>query len=184
LSNSKIIELAYTSDQDRENVESEEKRRRLVDWNADLLCRLLEKVVAHNQLSREGHRNSSHRRALHASNSKTPTGCSVGIDEVVQVIELPASRSASVHNLMDAGCNSTLDSTVVEQVRLYVKSIANLYPNNHFHNFEHVRVLRGNLCFIGMYSLCLTLLLEGVPCCFECVEDVVANGRRFRKRYM
>jgi hypothetical protein len=138
------VELTYTSDKDRENVESKERRRRLVDWNADLLCRLLKQVVAHNQLNRESHSKSTHYRALHASNAKTFIGRSAGIDEVVEVIELPESRFVSVRNLIVAGCSITLESTVVEQVRLYVKSIADLYPNNHFHNFEHVSVMCGN----------------------------------------
>jgi hypothetical protein len=129
----------HTLEHNREAIEMEEKRKRLIDWNAYVLCRLLAQVVAQKQIVGASESESSHRRTLHASNAMIRNGALMVIDEVVEVIELPTSKAVSEHDGLVANGDDSLDSTVVEQVRSYVEAIAKLYPNNHFHNFEHVR---------------------------------------------
>jgi hypothetical protein len=62
------------------------------------------------------------------------------IDEVVEVIELPKSHAVSEHDVLEANSGASLDSIVVEEIRSYIEAISKLYPDNHFHNFEHVRL--------------------------------------------
>jgi hypothetical protein len=121
-----------------------EKESRLIDWNTEVLCRLLKQVVVQNQVAsaRGGSSGtSSLRRTLCPSNdnARNRTIGTIVIDEVVEIIELPKSQAVSERDIADAGRNITLDSIVVEQVREYIQSIAALYPANDFHNFEHVR---------------------------------------------
>jgi hypothetical protein len=110
-----------------------EKERRLVDWNTDVLCRLLKEVVVRRQITSEG----SHRRTLYTSNTSNRSNGNMVIDEVVEVIELK-SQVVSEQEVAEAGRDIVLSPTVVEQVRSYVQATAASYPNNHFHNFEHV----------------------------------------------
>jgi hypothetical protein len=125
--------------EDQKTWELVEKERRLVDWNTDVLCRLLKQVVVKRQIISENHTDSSHRRTLYASNENNRNRGNMVIDEVAEIIELPKLRAVSEQELVDAGRNIELSPTVVEQVRQYVQATAASYPKNHFHNFEHVR---------------------------------------------
>lgn len=57
------------------------------------------------------------------------------LDEVEEIIKLPKfeARSSGKHQ----GIGSKLRREVVEQLRLYVKTVAAMYRDNPFHNFEH-----------------------------------------------
>lgn len=102
---------------------------RLIEWNADLLQGLLQKIVA--------------KRA--STNQKTRTGKAVGdeshqdsqlvqfVQEITEVIDMPEfdERKASDPNLIDLGQKAQA------QLRAYVAFIASLYNDNAFHNFEH-----------------------------------------------
>jgi Adenylate and Guanylate cyclase catalytic domain len=147
-----------TLDNNREAMEMEEKRKRLIDWNAYVLCRLLAQVVAQKQIVGESESESSHRRTLHASNAKIRNGAQMVIDEVVEVIELPKSKAVSEHDVLEASRDASLDSMVAEQVRAYVEAIAKLHPNNHFHNFEHVRLrsIQLRIAWIPLHSRSIT----------------------------
>jgi Adenylate and Guanylate cyclase catalytic domain len=113
----------------------EEKINRLVDWNTDVLCRILKHIVACN---RSGHKqeqvdsiNSSPTKVVHQKVG------AMTIDEVVEVIELPELNVRAVRQ-MDMHNEVALDPIVVQQLRHYIYRIACLYRNNPFHNFEHV----------------------------------------------
>jgi hypothetical protein len=129
--------------EDQKTWELVEKERRLVDWNTDILCRLLKQVVVQRQIIGERHSESSHRRTLHASVANNGSRGNMVIDEVAEIIELPKSQFVSEHELIEAGRNIALSPIVVEQVRTYVQATAASYPKNHFHNFEHVSWFHG-----------------------------------------
>jgi hypothetical protein len=129
-----------TLEKNREATEMEEKRKRLIDWNTYVLHRLLAQVIAQNQIVGASESESSHRCTLHASNAMIRNNAQMVIDEVVEVIELPKSHAVSEHDVFKANGGASLDSIVVEEIRSYVEAISKLYPDNHFHNFEHVRL--------------------------------------------
>jgi hypothetical protein len=165
---------------EQKNAEMEEKERRLVDWNTDVLCRLLKQVIVKRHVISKSHSESSHRRTLYASNTDNRSRGNMVIDEVVEIIELPKSQVVYEQEMMEAGRKLALGPTVVEQVRSYVQATAALYPKNHFHNFEHVRCFSfcGELMLMGTN---LMLCRAGFACGDECFKDAVKNGRCFRE---
>lgn len=121
----------------------DKKEERLVTWNTDILCRLLQDVVARNCRNDSIEGDLDGKEYCEGCNADL---CPMVIEEVVDIIELPEQEikiSSETHeNPLDE-----LDATVVDQVRLYVKAIASMYRQNHFHNFEHVSLRWTLRCF-------------------------------------
>jgi hypothetical protein len=112
------------------------KTKRLVDWNVDILLRLIRRIVARRNAECGGKRS---RKALPKSNPSL-TAVSTGVpkcnplDEVVEVIELPEFNQ----NIQEENPDSiVLDQDVARETQEYVTTIATLYRENPFHNFEH-----------------------------------------------
>jgi hypothetical protein len=111
------------------------KMERLVDWNTDVLVRLLKQIIARQSAQER----TETREGREAASRDFVAGDTV-IDEVVEIIELPkldasASRQQALIDEIE------LDPTVVLQVRTYIQTIATMYRANPFHNFEHVSIL-------------------------------------------
>lgn len=107
----------------------QEKLDRLIDWNMDLLERMLKKIVAMrgDDDSRPGEKNTFS-ESLHF-----PEGASL-FDEVKEIMTLPRKP---VEYKFDPSLVS-LDPLVVSQLREYVRMVADNYSDrNPFHNFEH-----------------------------------------------
>lgn len=110
------------------------KTLRLIEWNVDVLLRLLKQIVARRKacppedalppnetyFSREVHKMSA-------------------LDEVKEIIALPKFRESTVNQ--EDPENIELPREVAEQLHDYVCNVAAMYHNNSFHNFEHVSVL-------------------------------------------
>jgi hypothetical protein len=109
-----------------------EKTERLIDWNSDVLCRLLQQIM----VCRGGS------TPLMTKIDDSDFICNAGVladknpfDEVKEIIALPPlnkfknSRSAA---------DIPVPKIVEEQLRNYVSRIAAMYNNHQFHNFEHV----------------------------------------------
>jgi Adenylate and Guanylate cyclase catalytic domain len=116
----------------KRKVQLDEKEQRLVDWNTDVLCRLLKQVVARNNAAGSS-------KCIRRPDSIAPAQCSrtMVIDEVVEMIELP-ELDVTAHASMASYEQIVLDEQVIEQIRDYICTIASLYRKNYFHNFEHV----------------------------------------------
>jgi 3'5'-cyclic nucleotide phosphodiesterase len=106
------------------------KTERLVDWNADVLCRLLESIKA-RRVAISSNRDSGGENGDAGWN--TPTKGMV-LNEVREVIELPGFNSKC---RVDEN-NVKLEPEIRELVKEYVMEIAKTYrSNNSFHNFDH-----------------------------------------------
>lgn len=105
-----------------------EKMQRLVDWNTDVFCRLLKQVVGRQQSSP-----SEKKSNAMLTDDFTLKSTAAVIDEVVETIELPQVVN-NAKELLDV----ELSEKVVGQVHHYVQTIASMYRDNPFHNFEHV----------------------------------------------
>jgi Adenylate and Guanylate cyclase catalytic domain len=114
------------------------KTLRLIEWNVDVLLRLLKQIV-------------SRRRACPIPASErvqpdetrfTKENCYT-LDEVKEIITLPKFRDIANHEDPE---NVSLDPIVVQQLHDYVCNIAAVYRDNPFHNFEHVRL---TMCIYG-----------------------------------
>jgi hypothetical protein len=109
---------------------------RLIDWNVDVLLRLLKQVVFHRS------RGPASARALSGSTAEANLTIPPGrraLDEVVEVIDLPtfdpSCAAASVVEDVDTDAVE-LDEEIETELRDYVTAIASMYRDNFFHNFE------------------------------------------------
>lgn len=114
----------------REKREHMKKNKRLVDWNVELLSRLLKKIVAARKVcpSHFSYNN------IGTQNSKREEG-TITIDELTEVIDLP-NFNAQVAMVDDKDVQ--LPRSVQVQLRTYVRKVASMYRDVPFHNFEHV----------------------------------------------
>jgi hypothetical protein len=104
------------------------KTSRLVDWNVDLLLRSLREVVARRQALCV--KSQTKEYSLSA-----PTGATV-LDEVKESITLPQFDAEAARHESHPE-DIVLESAVESELRDYVGTIAMMYRENPFHNFEH-----------------------------------------------
>jgi len=104
------------------------KTKRLIDWNCDVLERLLKMIVA--------------RRNAGEANSGTKDwedkGSTTGnpLEEVKEIIELPKFDSKAAKN-QQSPQSIVLGQAVQTQLKDYVTTIALMYHANPFHCYEH-----------------------------------------------
>jgi hypothetical protein len=113
---------------DNEKKKSDEKTARLIDWNVDVLLRLLRQIVA-RRLSRQAQADASQ-----VDESQFLETGHLVIDEVKEVITLPRYEAISRHFDPES---VVLEDAVVEQLHAFVSNVAGMYHANAFHNFEH-----------------------------------------------
>jgi hypothetical protein len=111
----------------------EEKVQRLVEWNSDVLCRLLKQVVARRQANASFSCCSD--ESTLAEEAEAVPGRNV-LDEVVEIVHLPDYDAVAAKKQVDIS-QVELDPEVVKEMRDYVSIVAAMYRRNPFHNFEH-----------------------------------------------
>lgn len=102
-----------------------DKTERLIDWNVDILVRLLQQIIAYRDISSD-----DDLVVCGQANVSNP------FDEVKEIISLPEFKET---RKMRDPAEVKIPDDVVGQLRSYVSTIAGLYKENSFHNFEHVR---------------------------------------------
>jgi class 3 adenylate cyclase len=118
------------------------KHDRLVNWNVEILLRMLQKVVAMRKPS-QGCKDSCDTDSSDNSNLSKPRngksprlvteeGMTV-LDEVKEII--PFSNKTAKYRCDPASIS--LGPVVESQLRDYVKTVSYMYRSNPFHNFEH-----------------------------------------------
>ena len=107
-----------------------EKHQRLISWNTDILARLLTQIIARRESRKEKPDAPERIRRLEESVGRDDTVLS----EVTEVIRLPNFDATS--NTIDPS-RIELSEDVVNQLRDYVQTLAAMYRENPFHNFEH-----------------------------------------------
>jgi hypothetical protein len=128
-----------------------EKTERLIDWNTDVLCRLLEQIL----VGRGGSTSSLTADANVCDFDSVDEivlqgGTTNPFDEVKEIIALPPlNQFKNFQNTEDIH----VPKIVVEQLRNYVSCIAAMYNNNQFHNFEHVSTIYRD-CSVCRYYYC------------------------------
>ena len=121
-------------------VKLSKKAERLVDWNEDILSRLLRQIVARREA--DGGKTLTDlklARIEHDLREKWSQG--TVMDEVKEIIQLPKYDNAAAlkKEEMDAS-GIKLRKVVREQLRTYVATVAGMYREKDsvpFHNFEH-----------------------------------------------
>lgn len=114
-------------------LELEEKRNRVAEWTVEVLASVLKVIViARKSQDIKADPRSKIQCLEKEIQSHNASGKTV-IDEVAEVIALPDYNSKRYRENPDI----TLDPIVVSELRNYVQTIATLYNNNDFHNFDH-----------------------------------------------
>jgi class 3 adenylate cyclase len=106
----------------------DEKTCRLIDWNVDLLLRSLREVVARRQALCVKSQTKDY-------SLSTESGATV-LDEVKESITLPQFDAESAR-LESHPEDIVLGAEIESELRDYVTTIAMMYRQNPFHNFEH-----------------------------------------------
>jgi class 3 adenylate cyclase len=101
------------------------KMKRLVDWNVQVLLRFIKKIVARRVKSADVGTISDWENIIQPNVAI--------IDEVAEIIALP---KFTLHIEIDSE-SLPIDEEIERQLKEYVTSIAKMYRNNPFHNFEH-----------------------------------------------
>jgi Adenylate and Guanylate cyclase catalytic domain len=111
-----------------------EKTQRLIDWNVEVLLRLLKQIVA-KRAAKQSHGSLQPLDEKKFLLDQKEAGKTV-IDEVREIVSLPGYRSRSVIDGEDAE-SVVIPGHVARQLRDYITNVAALYSANPFHNFEH-----------------------------------------------
>jgi hypothetical protein len=107
-----------------------EKHQRLISWNTDILARLLTQIISRRESRQEKPDSPEHIRNLEESIGRDDTVLS----EVQEIIMLPPFENSG--NSIDPS-RIELSEDVINQLRDYVQTLAAMYRENPFHNFEH-----------------------------------------------
>jgi len=107
------------------------KASRLVDWNVDVLKRLLKQVIARRHTSSN---RAAVLKSLYPDIGRESSG--TVLDEVKEIVTLPDFDSKAAKQQEDPD-SIEIHPVAVEQLKDYVTNVAALYNDNDFHNFEH-----------------------------------------------
>eukprot|EP00980_Cylindrotheca_fusiformis_P019530 scaffold6768_cov109-Cylindrotheca_fusiformis.AAC.5 len=110
-----------------ETASEKAKGNSLIAWQVELLTRLLKRIVLHRQLNIG--RKDKDLATLDASKI-------LPRDQVTEIIPMPGFDPKVEKHSMDAD-SVELPSEVVSQLNDLVATIASMYNDNSFHNFEH-----------------------------------------------
>jgi hypothetical protein len=125
-----------------------EKTERLIDWNSDVLCRLLRQILC----SREGTTTLSMTKVAEEHDSDIAHTLETGtlpFDEVQEIIALPPLKLFNKNQ--PEALEVHVPQHVAVQLRDYVAHIAAMYKENKFHNFEHVSTSIVFVCKIHFF---------------------------------
>ena len=121
------------SDEERKSSLVDQKKiDRLVDFNSELLLGLLKKVIAKNNARKKSRRTREQDHAIRSLELNSRESKS-HLDEVAEILELARFDHAAYEEEDDV----EVPPAVATQLRTYCDTIASLYRNNPFHNFEH-----------------------------------------------
>lgn len=116
---------------------SKGKQARLIRWNADMLKQLLKQIVTHRMAAADssGEIEFQQKQPDESIYKKGAFAGATVLDEVKEIITLPQFDAAAANSIEDADIE--LCSVVQDQIHDYVASIAAMYRENPFHDFEH-----------------------------------------------
>jgi hypothetical protein len=112
--------------------EISDKNARLIDWNIEVMLRLLKQIVARRMALDGGTKPGIDDSK---SGSLLKRGQSQPFEEVKEIIELPNIKwSSEANNNVES---TELDQVVAEQLRDFLVHICSMYHENQFHNCKY-----------------------------------------------
>eukprot|EP00980_Cylindrotheca_fusiformis_P004907 scaffold1043_cov117-Cylindrotheca_fusiformis.AAC.2 len=127
---SETAEKENKENNEKVGIPAMDKTRRLVEWNVEVLTSLLEQIVR----SRGGVANQT--QTLSMAEKNIGMGDRTVLDEFTPIIEL---KRFDVEELKrrEVPSSMSIGDEVKSQLRNYISSVSEMYPDNAFHNFEH-----------------------------------------------
>jgi len=113
-----------------------DKRGRLIDWNVDLFAGLIRKIVARRRAQKQTWKSKEKVVKIGDEIRISSNTAGMVLDEVVEIIELPAF-DPEVVALQEDHLHVDLGIPVMVELRDYIYTISQRYKKNSFHNFEH-----------------------------------------------
>ena len=108
---------------------------RLVDWNVDVLKRLLKLIMA-KRVAKYDPNYTPQIDEVAKTEGNILLKDGMALDEVVEIVELPKFDAKTQRSQPDPN-TMEISSQVIQQLREFVENIACMYRQNSFHNFEH-----------------------------------------------
>ncbi|CAB9525101.1 Receptor-type guanylate cyclase gcy [Seminavis robusta] len=144
------------------------KTRRLVEWNVDILHRVLRQIAATRKVK---DRQVKRTKTLdkNATEKAKPT---MVLEELAEVIQLPRFSSKVAQVVANAE-EEPVPPVVVNQLHNFVAELAAMYHDNPFHNFEHA----------SHVTMSVVKLLSRIvaPTDLDVVDDENVNEKAFMK---
>ena len=109
------------------------KAARLIEWNVDVLSRLLRQIIARRETLHEEKGDIS---SAPSSSVQDHMETRTPLEEVKEIITLPEFNATLARNQVDAD-SIELSENLTNQLHDFVTNMAALYKDNPFHNFEH-----------------------------------------------
>jgi class 3 adenylate cyclase len=109
------------------------KTSRLIDWNVDVLSRLIKQIIAQRKASSSPTKDSTKKHFCPGDNRGAATTV---LDEVTEILALPEFDAEAARRQQDPQ-NIELNANITTQLQQYVSNVSAMYQNNPFHNFEH-----------------------------------------------
>jgi hypothetical protein len=140
-----IIITPSVEEKSKTTTDLDSKTLRLIEWNTHVLSTCLQGIASHRRASGSKPEDvvlmKLAEKQLTKPNSNSSSGSPAFLDEVKGGIPAPTYIGTERRdNSADTDSSTTtepLDPAVMDQLRLYVKSIANGYREHSFHSFEH-----------------------------------------------
>jgi hypothetical protein len=126
-----------------------EKKCRLIDWNVEILLRLMKQVVAQRgnmKVLKDGRRDSGEELL---DLKETP------FEEVREIIALPEFDSKGCGKQQKNPKEISIPDIVKEELYSLVRQIAEKYNENPFHNFDHASVSENIVPIYTLFCCCL-----------------------------
>jgi hypothetical protein len=108
----------------------DEKKNRLVNWNVEMLMRLLKQIVAHREVSPEPQKRVPHRSSSAPLDDHKPQ---LPLEEVREIIHLPEYDDQATGKQANPD-KVEIPIEVTKQLHALVGEISKMYRNNPFHN--------------------------------------------------
>jgi hypothetical protein len=106
---------------------------RLIDYNVEVLLRLLKQILARRNVKLT---KTTRLSKVVTNPVATENKGLIPLDEVKAIITLPAFDRKTVGRQLDVDLVE-IPAVVLDQLKEYVKQIADMYRGNAFHNFDH-----------------------------------------------
>lgn len=112
---------------------------RLISWNVDVLVSMLKQIERARSSANTVPDVEEKLLDLEYQIQSRELSTTTVIDEVVEVVELPQFKAGRNDDDDDEQQPVEISPDVIKQLRNYVSTIAYMYNDNSFHNFEHAR---------------------------------------------